>query len=104
PMIIRWTGKIEAGRESNVPVLTFDLYPTLLDACNIAPPVNYVLDGESLMPILYDRKSSLDRTDLYWHFPGYPNNAWRTSPVSVIRSGSWKLMKYYETNQLQLYN
>jgi arylsulfatase A-like enzyme len=29
---------------------------------------------------------------------------WRTTPVSVVRSGDWKLMKFYEENRLELYN
>lgn len=104
PMIFRWPGKINPGDKSTVPVMTFDIYPTLLEISEIDPPQYYILDGESLMSILTGNKSYLDRTNLFWHFPGYPNNPWRTTPVSVIRSGNWKLMRYYENDQLHLYN
>jgi arylsulfatase A-like enzyme len=45
--------------------------------------------------------------DLFWHFPGYlgaGQNTWRTTPAGAIRSGEWKLLEFFETNQLELYN
>ena len=104
PLIVRWPAMIEAGGVSDEPVISIDVYPTLLDAAGIEPPPDYPLDGESLVPIFRDAEATLDRTALYWHFPGYPNAAWRTSPVSVIRSGPWKLMKFYEGSRLELYD
>lgn len=62
------------------------------------------MDGVSLTPLFENPGVSLDREALYWHFPGYPNSRWRTGPVSAIRSGPWKLMKFYETDHLELYN
>ncbi len=44
---------------------------------------------------------------MFWHFPGYlgsDNDTWRTTPVSVIRSGDWKLMEFFEFGRLELYN
>jgi arylsulfatase A-like enzyme len=104
PLIVRWPEVIAAGGVSNEPVIGIDFYPTLLDAAEIEPPPDYPLDGESLMPLFRDAAATLDRGALYWHFPGYPNAKWRTSPVSVIRSGRWKLMKFYEGPRLELYN
>ena len=104
PLIVRWPEVIAAGGVSNEPVIGIDVYPTLLDAAEIEPPPDYPLDGESLMPLFRDAAATLDRGALYWHFPGYPNAKWRTSPVSVIRSGRWKLMKFYEGPRLELYN
>ncbi len=104
PLIVRWPQTVEANTHTDVAVTSIDFYPTLLEAADIAPPADYVLDGESLMPVLQNPETPLDREAIYWHFPGYPNNPWRTTPVSVIRSGAWKLMKFYEDNRLELYN
>jgi arylsulfatase A-like enzyme len=104
PLVVRWPGVTEPGSVTDEPVIGIDFYPTFLEAAGLGEPENYQLDGVSLMPVLRNREAELDREHLYWHFPGYPNAAWRTGPVSVIRSGPWKLMKFYEGPTLKLYN
>ncbi|MDX1637182.1 MAG: sulfatase [Balneolaceae bacterium] len=104
PLIIRWPAVIEPGAKTLEPVLTIDFYPTYLSLADVEHPQNYKLDGQSLFPLLTNPEATLNRQSMYWHFPGYPNNPWRTTPVSVVRSGPWKLMKFYETEELKLYN
>jgi len=110
PLIVRWPEAVPPGVTVDEPVIGTDLYPTLLDAANVTRAPNYVLDGESLLPLLRKpRTADLSRKHLYWHFPGYLNGnvqkgTWRTTPVSVIRSGQWKLLKFYEGPRLELYN
>lgn len=104
PLIVRWPGVVPPGTESAEPVIGIDLYPTLLDAAGLEAPSGYVLDGVSLMPLLRDPGAWLGARNLYWHFPGYPNSPWRTSPVSVVRSDRWKLMKFYEDGRVELYD
>ncbi len=104
PLIIRWPKVIQAGTQSEEPVIGMDFYPTFLEAASIATPANYLLDGISLVPLFKHPASTLRRESLYWHFPGYPNVIWRTGPVSVIRRGDWKLIKFYETEEVELYN
>lgn len=104
PLIIRWPQVIKPGTQSENPVISIDFYPTFLEAAGINKAADYILDGLSLLPLFENPDTILDRESLYWHFPGYPNVAWRTGPVSVLRNGSWKLMKFYETNQIELYN
>ncbi len=104
PLAIRWPGTIPEGGISNEPVKSIDFYPTYLEAAGISKPKNHKLDGVSFLPVLKDPEYLLNRDVLYWHFPGYPNAAWRTTPVSVIRSENWKLMKFYETDSVELYN
>lgn len=108
PLIVRWPGVTRPGTTTDEPVLGSDFFPTLLDVAGIEPPSNYPISGTSFVPILESAGATLDREALYWHFPGYlqaygPGN-WRTTPVSVVRSGSWKLMRFYENNRLELYN
>ncbi|GAA5221026.1 sulfatase [Membranihabitans marinus] len=104
PMMIKWPRKIPAQSLSEEAVMTIDFYPTILAAVGSRAPSDYLLDGENLLPLLTGQISHLQRENIYWHFPGYPNSPWRTSPVSVIRSGDWKLMRFYEDDKLELYN
>ncbi len=105
PLIVRWPGVIEAGSTCDTPVTSTDFYPTLLDAVDLpAMPTQHV-DGVDLMPLL-TQTASIDRDALFWHFPnyigaGHPDPA---TPCSVIRSGDWKLIQFYEDNRIELYN
>ena len=106
PFVVRWPGVINAGASSDVPTIHVDIYPTFLDLAN-APKPKQVLDGESLVPILKNETSQLQRDAIFQHFPGYlgaGTNQWRTTPVSLIQSGDWKLMEFLEDGRLELYN
>lgn len=109
PMIVRWPGKIEAGTVSNVPVIGIDLFPTIIAMTNTPKPEEKILDGVSLTPVLF-QTGSLEREAIFWHFPAYlqasgaMDRTWRTTPVSAMRSGNWKLIEFFETGELELYN
>ena len=47
-------------------------------------------------------KEKNKRDYILWHFPHYHGSLWK--PGSAIRSGDWKLLKFYEENKLELYN
>ncbi|MBL8848824.1 MAG: sulfatase [Planctomycetaceae bacterium] len=106
PYIFRWPGTIPAGGENATPIISVDLYPTLLEVAGAAAPEGQILDGTSYLSILRGAPAG-ERPPLYWHFPGYlgaSQNTWRTTPCSVIRSGDWKLLQYFEDGHLELYN
>jgi arylsulfatase A-like enzyme len=108
PMIVRWPGVVRPGTTTDEPILSIDFYPTLLSIAGAEPVDGYTLSGTSFLPVLKQAEADLPREYLYWHFPGYLQaygpGLWRTSPVSVIRSGPWKLLKFYEGNRVELYN
>lgn len=110
PLIARWTGKIKAGSKSSEPVINIDFFPTFLEIANIKKPKNKILDGVSIYPLLQQKK--IKPRSLFWHFPIYleggnkesKDRKFRTRPVSVIRSGKWKMHQYFEDNSFELYN
>jgi arylsulfatase A-like enzyme len=108
PFIFRWPGKIPGSTTSTEPIISVDLYPTLLEIAGAKPPANYPLDGVSLAKFLTTGgQAGLNRDALFWHFPGYLGagaGAWRTKPVGAVRSGDWKLLEFFEDNRLELYN
>jgi arylsulfatase A-like enzyme len=106
PFIVRWPGKVAAGAALGTPTAHVDLFPTLLELSGAAKP-RQVLDGESLLPLLLGKSSTLKRDAIFQHFPGYLGSGagkWRTTPVSLIQMGDWKLMEYLEDGHLELYN
>ena len=108
PYIFRMPGTINPGTISNTPICSVDLYPTLHEFSKSELPKNYKLDGESYFSQLQgDTSKSFKRSDIFWHFPGYlgaGENTYRTKPVSVIRSGNYKLLEFLEDGKIELYN
>ena len=111
PLIFVWAGTIEGGHESAQVVSQIDLFPTLLDIIGIKKPKGHVLDGISLQMFLKKSARQITRT-LFWHLPAYLQGGneqtsdpiFRSRPVSVMRSGDWKLIENFETGKLELYN
>jgi arylsulfatase A-like enzyme len=106
PFIVRWPSVAPAGASCDVPGIHVDIYPTLLELAG-APQPRQVLDGESLVKLFRDPAAKLKRDAIFQHFPGYLGagaNSWRTTPVSLIQSGDWKLMEFLEDGRLELYN
>jgi arylsulfatase A-like enzyme len=111
PMFVYWKGKVAAGTSSDVPVTNLDFFPTIIEVAGIDKPANKVLDGQSILPIL-TKKGTIKERPLFWHFPIYleggnketQDSIFRTRPGSAIRLGDWKLIQYFENNDLELYN
>jgi len=95
---------------SDVPIISVDLYPTLLDVAGAKRPEGYTLDGTSFTPQLFGNggpELEQSRYPIYWHFPGYlgsGKDVWRTTPAGSIRSADWKLIEFFETGKIELYN
>jgi arylsulfatase A len=102
PLIVKWPGKGEQGIVCEVPVISTDFYPTILEMIGIPMPAGTVSDGKSIVPLLQGM-ADLDREALYWHFPHYSNHGMQ-SPGGAIRSGDYKLLEYFENNSVQLFN
>nr|WP_295923450.1 sulfatase [uncultured Dyadobacter sp.] len=111
PLIVKWPGKTKPGTQTDIPVIGVDFYPTLLEAANIQKPLNTAFDGQSFVPLLLQKQTPT--RDIFWHFPAYleayqgdkrNKDAFRTRPVSTIRSGDFKLHQFYEDGRIELYN
>ncbi len=102
PAVMRWIGHVPAGTACDVPAITMDLYPTLMHLAGVTleESVAAGLDGTSLAGLLEDPKSTLERRALFWHLPHYHHS----TPASAIRRGDWKLIEFFEGNELELYN
>ncbi len=108
PWIARWPGRIRPGAMCDEPILSVDLYPTLLELAGGRVEPGYPLDGKSLTPLLFDEDpAGLGREAIFWHFPGYlgsGKDVWRTTPAGAIRAGDWKLIEFFEDGHVELYN
>lgn len=101
PFMIRWPGVTKPGTESDVPVISTDFYPTILDMAGLPFKKNQHLDGVSLVPLLKGA-TSIERDALYWHYPHYSNQG--GFPGGAIRMGDFKLIERFEDGRVHLYD
>jgi len=99
PLIVKWPGKIEAGRESDHISAFWDLLPTVADIVNVEAPEN--IDGISFLPELLGQKQA-EHDHLYWEF-------YEREGRQAVRKGPWKAVRYkvaydYEGTPVELYN
>lgn len=102
PLIIRAPGKATA-QTCDEPVMSCDLFPTLLSLSGLGDQAASGKDGLDLAGLLDSPTTThLDREALHFHYPHYYPT---TTPVSAIRKGNWKLIEFYEPDRpLELYN
>lgn len=97
PLLIRLPGVVKPGSVVSTPVCSADLFPTF---CDLAGQKPGDVDGTSLLPLLKGGK--LKDRPLFWHYPHYSNQG--GEPGSAIRSGDWKLIRFYDRPREELFN
>jgi arylsulfatase A-like enzyme len=103
PLIVKLPGVARAGSVCDTPVITMDFFPTLLELAGADKSASRTAtDGVSFVPLLRG-ESATPHQELFWHYPHYWNGG-KISPYSVVRSGDWKLIRFYETGREELYN
>ena len=102
PWVIRWPGKIAAGAVNDTPVVTMDVFPTLLEVAGLKPEKGVPLDGESLLSLLTG-KGQWKREALFFHYPNYAFHK-ENRLGSVIRKGQHKLIWFYDDESVELYD
>ncbi len=101
PWIIRAPGVTKPGSVCDTPVITTDLYPTLLELAGLPAAPARQLDGISLVAAL--NGGHLSRAaPLFWHYPHYGNQG--GAPCGAVRDGPWKLIEWFEDGSLELFN
>lgn len=86
---------VVAGSQSDTPVASWDLLPTIADLAGGDVPLPEHLDGGSLRPLFADPARAVSRpeTGLVFHYPHY-NRVGLNEPHSAIRVGDYKLLRF----------
>lgn len=98
PLIVKWPGKVAAGAWTDTIAISYDYFPTLLEAAGLKRPCEAVLDGVSLVPA-FDGQT-MERppvTSMFGHTvlaTGNIANVW-------VRDGRWKLIRFFNTGPQQ---
>ena len=100
PLIVRWPGVVKPGTLSDVPVISTDWFPTLLEAGGATAPK--VTDGESILPLLRG-DGKLRRDALFFHYPNYAFHR-KNRLGGAIRMGKHKLIERFDDGSLELFD
>jgi arylsulfatase A-like enzyme len=95
-MIVRWPGKIAAGRVSNQVWAFWDFLPTAAELAGL--PIPKGIDGISMLPVLLGRKQK-SHDYLYWDY-GHVRKTYK----QAVRVGDWKAVRNGAGAQVELYN
>jgi uncharacterized sulfatase len=109
PMIIRWPGKVPAGKDCTDMISAMDIMPTIFEAAGLNVPQNLNLDGRSVLGVFKGQSHIPKDRTLFWAGPNgsvsfkldnYIKKAkelgvsrWNLLPFGwYARKGKWKLI------------
>ncbi|MCP4191637.1 MAG: sulfatase [Planctomycetaceae bacterium] len=101
PTIIRAPGVTKPGSKCDVPIVSMDFFPTMLELAHLPSKPELHADGISIVPLLRGDSAENQRT-FYWHYPHYHGSTW--TPGASIRDGKWKLIEFYHWEEVELYD
>ena len=102
PLFVRWPGRVRPDVRCSIPVVSTDLFPTILKAAGLEPEEDRPLDGESLVPLL-EQTGSLERDAVCFHYPNYAFHG-QNRLGGAIRQGDDKLILWYDDDSVELYD
>ncbi len=96
PCIVRWPGKIKAGKTCSELAAAMDLLPTLVSIAGGQVPVDKKIDGYDMHDLLFRENGASPRSCLYYYMR---NN------LEAVREGAWKLhVRKGDSTLRELYN
>lgn len=101
PLIIRWPGTVSAGTVVDNPVMSVDLFPTLLAMAGLPTRPELHIDGTNFVGAMTGGADD-SHEPLYWHFPHYHGSGNR--PGGAVRIGDLKLVEWFEDGSVELYD
>ena len=84
PCIMRWPGRIPAGRVCHEMATTMDLLPTFAGLARAKLPEDRVIDGRDIFSLMSAEPNAESPHEAFYFYNYLPLNA--------VRSGKWKLV------------
>lgn len=105
PFIVRWPGRVPAGRVDDTSVLTaVDFLPTVCNLAGVKLPEGVQPDGEDVGDVLRGRSRARSKPILWeWRF-NIAGHVLNKSPMLAIREGDWKLLMNPDRSRVELYD
>jgi arylsulfatase A-like enzyme len=84
PFLVKWPGKLPAGKVYEQPVIQLDATRTALEAAGVETVGDEKLEGVNLLHYLAGENNDAPHKALFWRF----------GQQMAVRQGDWKLVKY----------
>ncbi|MEE8451363.1 MAG: sulfatase [Thermoguttaceae bacterium] len=83
PCVMRWPGKIPAGKVCGELASSLDLMPTLAKLAGTSAPTDRVIDGLDIWPLMSGQPGAKSPREAFFYY--------YTNQLQAVRSGKWKL-------------
>ena len=93
PCVMRWPGKILAGKTCDEISSTMDLLPTFAKLAGGEPPNDRIIDGKDIRPLMFGEPNAKSPYKAFYYY--------HMGQLHAVRSGKWKLhvpLKKKQTN------
>lgn len=100
PLLVRYPAMTIPQTQNETPLCSIDFVPTLLEMTHL--PKKKDADGKSFVSLFPNRQSAFQNRALFWHYPHYHTP--QRPPTGAVLSGDYKLLEYFESGRLELYN
>jgi len=88
PAVMRWPGKIPAGKTCDELASTLDLMPTLAQLAGTKAPPDRIIDGKTIWPLMAGKQGSKSPHKAFYYY--------KIDQLQAVRSGKWKLHLPYQ--------
>ena len=92
PCIMRWPGRIPAGKVCSQVCGTIDLLPTFTRLAGARIPADRVIDGKDIWPLMAGTQGAKSPHEAFYYYRG--------TNLEAVRSGRWKLRRVKKTTEL----
>ena len=82
PTLMRWPGRIPAGKVCREPVTTMDILPTIARLTGAKLP-DHTIDGKDIWPLIAGEAGAKSPHEAFFYYKGWA--------LEAVRSGKWKL-------------
>lgn len=83
PCVMRWPGKIPAGKTCREVALTMDILPTVAKLIGAELPKDRIIDGRDIWPLMSGQEGAKSPHEAFYYYWG--------RELHAVRSGKWKL-------------
>ncbi len=102
PLLIRWPNEVKAGTTNDEMVQNLDFAQTFLEAAQIKAPDD--MQGESLIPLLKEKKNAWNRDAVYYHYYEYPSVHMVKRHYGIVTKAYKLAHFYYDVDEWELYD
>lgn len=99
PAIMKFPSKVASGVKSDLPICSYDFYPTLLSLAGLPLKPEQHIDGKNIFKC---NVREIRKRNMYWYFPF--SHVSGHKPSAAIRVGEYKLILNLSDQSVKLFN